>query len=176
MNVKKYDRITANPQVMVGKPVIKGTRIPVEQILRHLADGISVDEIIDAHPRLTREDIYAAIEYAANAVERVGAEEARKQPISLEELRQNYRDAILEIARKRKATNVRVFGSVVRGHATSESDVDFLVDFEPGYSLLDHAGLVGDLRELLGREVDVVSAKHIRDKLKNSILKDATPL
>jgi uncharacterized protein (DUF433 family) len=68
MNVKKHDRITANPQVMVGKPVIKGTRIPVEQVLRHLADGMSIEEILDAHPRLTREDIYAAIEYAADTI------------------------------------------------------------------------------------------------------------
>lgn len=62
------DRIEINPQVMMGRPVIKGTRITVELILRKLSDGASEDDLLDAHPRLTREDIRAAVAYAADAL------------------------------------------------------------------------------------------------------------
>jgi len=60
------DRIEINPKVMMGKPVIRGTRITVELILRKLAEGASEEDLLDAYPRLTREDIKAAIGYAAN--------------------------------------------------------------------------------------------------------------
>ncbi len=60
------DRIEINPQVMMGKPVIKGTRITVEMLLRKLAEGASEDDLLDAYPRLTREDVRAAIGYAAD--------------------------------------------------------------------------------------------------------------
>lgn len=66
---KRYkNRIEINPKVMVGKPVIKGTRITVELILRQLSQGITTKEILENHPHLTRDDIYAAIEYAAEAL------------------------------------------------------------------------------------------------------------
>jgi len=60
------DRIEINPKVMMGKPVIRGTRITVELILRKLAEGASEEDLLDAYPRLTREDIKAAIGYTAN--------------------------------------------------------------------------------------------------------------
>jgi len=63
-----HERITVNPRVMVGKPVIRGTRLPVEQVLRELAGGMSIADVIDAHPRLTPDDIYAVIAYAADVV------------------------------------------------------------------------------------------------------------
>ncbi len=59
------DRIDVNPDVMLGKPVIRGTRIPVELILRKLSEGASEADLLDAYPRLTREDIQAAMRYAA---------------------------------------------------------------------------------------------------------------
>jgi uncharacterized protein (DUF433 family) len=59
------ERIEINPRVMLGKPVIRGTRIPVEQILRKLAYNISPDEILADFPRLTLDDIRAALTYAA---------------------------------------------------------------------------------------------------------------
>jgi uncharacterized protein (DUF433 family) len=62
------DRIEINPQVMLGKPVIKGTRITAEIILKKLSQNISVDEILADYPRLTPEDIQAAIAYAATAL------------------------------------------------------------------------------------------------------------
>lgn len=62
------DRIEINPRVMMGKPVIRGTRIPVELILRKLSEGATEEELLDAYPRLTRADIQAAIGYAADSV------------------------------------------------------------------------------------------------------------
>ncbi len=59
------ERIVVDPKVMVGKPVIKGTRIPVDAIIRRLAEGLSVKEILEEYPNLKEEDIKAALEYAA---------------------------------------------------------------------------------------------------------------
>jgi len=79
-----------------------------------------------------------------------------RQPLTLESLRAR-RDEIVTLAQRRGADNVRVFGSVARGEATPESDVDFIVDFETGASLVDQSGLWLDLIELLNVNVDVVS-------------------
>lgn len=76
--------------------------------------------------------------------------------LTLEGLRRR-RAEILGVARKRKARKVAVFGSIARGEARPGSDVDLLVDFEPGASLLDHVGLFQDLEDLLGVGVDVVA-------------------
>lgn len=62
------ERIEIDPDVMLGKPVIRGTRIPVELLLRKLADGASEDDLLSAYPRLTRDDIRAAIAYAADSL------------------------------------------------------------------------------------------------------------
>jgi len=64
------NRIVVNPKVMAGKPVIKGTRIPVEQILKLLAQGLSIDDVLKDYPHLTREDISAALLYAAKLMGR----------------------------------------------------------------------------------------------------------
>ena len=63
--MKRYEKIEINPNIMFGKPVIKGTRVTVEQILRKLAGGMTVEEIITDHPHLRKEDILAAQEFAA---------------------------------------------------------------------------------------------------------------
>jgi len=62
------DRIEVNPRVMLGKPVIRGTRIPVELMLRKLSEGATEDDLLDAYPRLSRQDIQAAIGYAADTL------------------------------------------------------------------------------------------------------------
>jgi uncharacterized protein (DUF433 family) len=62
------DRIEINPKVMMGKPVIRGTRLTVELILRKLSEGASEADLIEAYPRLTQEDIQAAIRYAADTL------------------------------------------------------------------------------------------------------------
>jgi len=62
------NRIVVNPKVMTGKPIIKGTRIPVEQVLRLLAQGLSFDEILKDYPHLKKDDIMAALLYAAKVM------------------------------------------------------------------------------------------------------------
>jgi uncharacterized protein (DUF433 family) len=62
------DRIEINPQVMLGKAVIRGTRIPVELLLRKLGDGATEGDLLEAYPNLTREDIHAAVRYAADSL------------------------------------------------------------------------------------------------------------
>lgn len=69
MTTRYQNRIAINPKVMVGKPIIKGTRITVQLILRQLAQGITVKEILKNYPHITKEDILAVIEYAAQLVE-----------------------------------------------------------------------------------------------------------
>jgi predicted nucleotidyltransferase len=86
------------------------------------------------------------------------------------------RDAILSLAARYGARNVRVFGSVARGEADERSDVDFLVEMEPGRSLLDLGGLLMDLRELLGRKVDIVTERGLKPRLRARVLKEAVPL
>jgi len=61
-------RIIVNPKVMVGKPVIRGTRVPVDAILRRLAEGMTIEEILEGYPNLKKNDIKAAIEYAERIV------------------------------------------------------------------------------------------------------------
>lgn len=96
--------------------------------------------------------------------------------MSLEELLQAKREDILRTASKYGAYNVRVFGSVARGEADSESDIDLLVNMEPGRSLLDLSGLLIDLEELLGCNVDVVTEKGLRDRIRERILREAVTL
>ena len=64
--MKPHPRIETNPEVMFGKPVIKGTRITVEQVLRELGDGLELHELLENHPRLSLEDIRAAEQFAAD--------------------------------------------------------------------------------------------------------------
>ena len=88
----------------------------------------------------------------------------------------SQREAVLRLAAKYGARNVRVFGSVARGEAGPSSDLDVLVDFEPGRSLLDLTGFEIDLEELLGCQVDVVVEGGISPYLEEYILRDAVPL
>ena len=78
--------------------------------------------------------------------------------IDLHTLRAERRDEILRIAGRRGAHSLRVFGSVARGEASENSDLDLLVAWEPGRSLLDHVALVQDLQELLGMKVKTQAA------------------
>ena len=87
-----------------------------------------------------------------------------------------HRDEVLRIAARHGAYNVRVFGSFARGQADADSDIDLLVDLERGRSLFDLGGLLMDLQELLGRQVDVVTANGLRDRIRDRVLKEAIPL
>jgi len=68
MSLLLTDRIEVNPAVMLGKPVIRGTRIPVELVIRKLGEGATEADLLDAYPRLTRADIHAALAYAADSL------------------------------------------------------------------------------------------------------------
>ena len=89
---------------------------------------------------------------------------------------QEKRRQILAIAKKYGAFNVRIFGSVARGEARPDSDIDFLVELEPGRSLFDLGGLLYELQALLGVEVDVVTEKGLRTRIREEVLRDAVPL
>ena len=86
------------------------------------------------------------------------------------------REEILEMAAKYGAYNVRVFGSVARGEADSASDVDLLVEMESGRSLLDLGGLLMELQELLGCQVDIVTEKGLRRRIRDRVLNEAVPI
>jgi uncharacterized protein (DUF433 family) len=75
-----HDRIATDPDVMFGKPVIKGTRIPVERLLRKLGDGQSVASILEDHPHLDEEDIYAAVRFAADYMANEEVVPVREEP------------------------------------------------------------------------------------------------
>jgi uncharacterized protein len=96
--------------------------------------------------------------------------------MGIEELLKDQREDILRIAAQHGAHNVRIFGSVARGDARPDSDVDLLVELESGRSLLDLGGLLMDLQTLLGREVDVVTDKGLRDRIRTRVLQEARPL
>ena len=95
--------------------------------------------------------------------------------MNLEQIRRR-RIEIERIAKRYGAHDVRIFGSVARGEAKPESDVDVLVSFEPERSLLDVAGFEQDLEELLGCEVDVVEVGGISPYIEDRILAEAVPL
>jgi predicted nucleotidyltransferase len=96
--------------------------------------------------------------------------------MGIDELLKDRREDILRIAAQHGAHNVRVFGSVARGEARPDSDVDLLVEMEAGRSLFDLGGLLMDLQALLGREVDVVTDKGLRDRIRTRVLQEAKPL
>ncbi len=91
----------------------------------------------------------------------------------LDRLLEEKRGEILRIASKHGAREVRVFGSVARGEADRESDIDFLVELEPGRSLLGLGGLQMELESLLGRRVDVVTARGLKARIRERVLREA---
>lgn len=93
-----------------------------------------------------------------------------------DDLLKDKRDEILQIAAKHGASNVRIFGSVARGEATRDSDIDLLVELERGRSLLDHAALVIELEDLLGTRVDVATERGLKAGVREEILREAQPL
>jgi uncharacterized protein len=86
------------------------------------------------------------------------------------------REEILQVAAKHGAGRVRIFGSVARGEADEASDLDLLVEMEPGRSLLDLGGLLMELQDLLGCRVDVVTENGLRERIRERVLKEAVAL
>ena len=138
--IARHERISIDPAVMVGKPCIKGTRIPVELIVEKLADGLSVDELLEAYPGLTADDVCAARAWAqAGAVpqELLDAVVAHFDPI-----------------------RVILFGSRARGDAGADSDLDLLVvldDAAPADKLGWRSAF--EARKNFHRAVDIVPCR-----------------
>ena len=96
--------------------------------------------------------------------------------MTITEIVGSKREEVLAVARRRGATNVRIFGSFARGDGDESSDIDVLVDLEPGRSLFDLGGLLSDLEELLGRPVDVVTEKSLKPRIRDRVLGESVPL
>jgi uncharacterized protein len=96
--------------------------------------------------------------------------------MDLETLRREYKTQILEIAAKYNASDVRVFGSLVKGSNTEESDIDFLVKFNDKASLLDEAGLERELNDLIKTKIDLIADDSIRDEFSPYIINGAIKL
>lgn len=94
----------------------------------------------------------------------------------MNDLLRDKRDAILKLAAKFGASRIRLFGSYARGEADDASDVDFLVDLEPGRSLFDLGGLQYELEQLIGRRVDVVTEKGLKPRIRDRVLREAVAL
>lgn len=94
---------------------------------------------------------------------------------SIHDLRQQ-REQIIALAKQHRALEIAVFGSLLHGALGLNSDIDFLVDFEPDYSLRDQIRLTQGLQELLGRRVDVVDRLTLRPELREAIIREAQPL
>jgi predicted nucleotidyltransferase len=96
--------------------------------------------------------------------------------MKLDQLLEEKRGETLRVAAEYGASEVRVFGSVARGEADRNSDVDFLVELETGRSLLDLGGLQMDLESLLGRRVGVVTVRGLKARIRESVLREAVPV
>lgn len=145
--------IRSDPAVMMGKPVVEDTRITVESILEELGAGQTIEDLLEAHPRLTREGVLAAV--------RFGAEVLRADI--------TYKlEAIEVLCRRYGVVRLFVFGSALRDDfREGESDVDLLVEFGPmdPFALVDaYFGLLNALRGLLGTRVDLVMSDAIKNR------------
>ncbi len=96
--------------------------------------------------------------------------------MKIEEAVKNKREEIRRIAERHGATNIRLFGSVARGEAKDESDIDLLVDVTPQTSSWFPIGLILDLENLLGRRVEVVTERALNKDLRERVLREAVPL
>ncbi len=95
--------------------------------------------------------------------------------LTLEHVRA-HRDEILRLAKQRHASNVRVFGSVARGAAGPDSDLDILIDADPECSLFDLGGFLEDLRDIFGPRVDLVVADGLKERARSSVFRDVVPI
>lgn len=96
--------------------------------------------------------------------------------MGIKETIEKNREQVLKLAAKYGASNIRLFGSAASGTADQKSDIDFLVDVEPGRSLFDLGGLLFELQQLLGRPVDIVTTAGLRPRIRERVLKEAVAI
>ncbi len=96
--------------------------------------------------------------------------------MNLDQLVKDKKQDILLLADKYGAKNIRIFGSVARGDFDSNSDIDFLVDFEPDVGLFEWSGFSLDLQDLLEHDVDVATEKSLKKRFRDKVLDEAVPL
>lgn len=96
--------------------------------------------------------------------------------MNLQQLLEENRDAIQRLAAEHGAYNLRVFGSTARGDFRPDSDIDLLVEFEPGRSLIDRVALKQDLEDLLGCKVDIIRESGLREVVREHVLREAVAL
>jgi len=96
--------------------------------------------------------------------------------MDIHSLLEDKREEIEALAAQYGVRKLRVFGSAARGNTTSASDIDFLVDLEPGRSVMDLGGLLMGLQDLLGCDVDVVTERSLRPRIREKVLNEARPL
>lgn len=96
--------------------------------------------------------------------------------MTADQILRTRRDEIVPLAARYGAHNVRVFGSVARGVADEQSDLDLLVDLDPDRSLMDLGGLLMELQDLLGIRVDVMTERGLRPRIREAVLKEAIPI
>lgn len=144
-----------------------------------LAAAVSLDRTAVSKIETGRRSVssleLARIGQAVNrSIDWLVSEEPRSED-SMDVLRRK-RSAILRIAREHGARSVRVFGSTARKEAGPQSDIDLLVEMEPGRGLFDQARLLLELETLLGRDVDVVTPEGLREVIRDRVLREAVPL
>ena len=96
--------------------------------------------------------------------------------MNINDILKSKHDEILQIAEKHGAYNIRIFGSVARGDAVPESDVDFLVDVNPEHSPFFPGGFMADLEDLLGMKIEVLTENALHWYIRDKVLKEAVPL
>ncbi|MHB8853481.1 MAG: nucleotidyltransferase family protein [Ignavibacteriaceae bacterium] len=119
-----------------------------------------------------------SLDLTTHGLEIEGAKKAAEDLLKIMSLTKlkKYKKDILKIASLHGAKNIKVFGSVARGEQNQNSDIDFVVEMEKGKTVLNRIALMQDLKKLLGQEVDVVTYKSLREKIKHDIIKDAVEL
>lgn len=173
----KFERITLLPILEEDVAYIRGHQLQVARVVDLVASGLTEEQIIAKYPGLTSEDIREALRFAAAASRHKDAVKTLLMPKRKpSELLAEHREEILQIATKRGASNIRVFGSVARGEDDENSDVDLLIDLERGRSLLDLSGLIIDIEDVLGIKVDVGTEKSLKPHLRDQVLAEAKPL